>query len=104
MAAGREHDRRIVGYRSQQIETCGMRGLVGRQGQAFAMRQDLDVDRNGISQLEGPAALMISPTSAVATSFFVITGQDATWIVSFSRVKRCTVLRSPPITPVDGET
>src|SRR3954470_6937235 len=70
------------------------------------MRQHADVD----DDVHGsdPTVLMISATSAAATSSLLMTGQDATWIASppsvKTRVRRCTVLRSPPITPVDGET
>ena len=34
----------LFGNGGQQVETCGMRALIGRQGQAFAMRQLADVD------------------------------------------------------------
>src|SRR6267142_7048980 len=107
--AGRQDQGRIRRHRREQIEPGGVGALIGRQRQAFAVRQLADVDFHRRAHAVFPNVLAIVATSSVATCSLVITGQESTLMLSTlvsaaSRVSRCTVLRSPPITPVAGET
>src|SRR5258707_15586391 len=109
-----EDQRRIRRDRGQKIEAGCMRGLIGGQRQALAMRQQADVDLDRSAQaifsalfFSALSACRLSATwaiSAIATCSLVITGHESTSLSSPFRDSKCTVLRSPPITPVAGET
>ena len=99
--AGRERQRRGLGDRREQIEARGVFGLIGRQCEPFAVRQALHFDDDiGAHGWVPVSAVAMRATSAVATSSLPIAGHDSTP----SRVTMCTVLRSPPITPLAGDT
>src|SRR4051794_37265683 len=100
MLAKAERDRCFTWNRGQQIEPGGIRALVGRQRQAPAVRQLLHLQPD--AHVATVSAMRV--ISAAATSSLVIAGQESTLISPPSRFNRCTVLRSPPITPVAGET
>src|SRR6185295_6311399 len=68
------------------------------------MRQLKDLDLDLATHDVRPTSFAIRTTNSVATSSLVITGQESTAKPAPSRVSRCTVLRSPPITPDAGET
>src|SRR5689334_4800271 len=107
MRAGLQNERCVVGNCGEQIKARGMRGLVGRQGDALAMRQeaDLDADSHALASIGFVATVLaICATSSAATCSFVMTGHESTVTSPPSRRIRCTVLRSPPITPVAGDT
>src|SRR4051812_49066991 len=78
-----EHHGRVLGYRGQQIEAGGMRGLVGRQRQAVAMGKLPDFDANGFG---GSAHHMTSfamasamrATRVAATCSLPIVGHEST--------------------------
>src|SRR5215216_4386129 len=109
----RQDQRRVRGNCGQKVEPGGVRALIGRQRKAFAMRQLVDLDFHGRAHEFCSTVLAIFlailATSSAATCSLVIAGQDSTLMPSTpislsSRVSRRTVLRSPPITPVAGET
>ena len=86
--------------RGKEVEAGGKRTLVRRQRQIRAVRQahDPDLERRHREPLASTAA--IRATSARATSSFDCDGQDSTpWAVT-----TCTLLRSPPMMPVAGDT
>src|SRR5437660_6164222 len=105
MFSGRQDQGRVRGNCGQQVEPGGVRALIGRQRETFAMRQLADFDFHGRVHEFCSTFFAIFATSSVATCSLVITGQESTLIsLAPSRVSRWTVLRSPPITPVAGDT
>src|ERR1043166_9082555 len=100
MLARLQRQRLGLRNRGEQIHPGRVGALTGRQRQALAMRK--------LFYLHLDAHVATAPamraTSAVATSSLVITGQESTLMSRPARVSRCTVLRSPPITPLAGET
>src|SRR5205085_9879210 len=94
----------IVGNRGQKIEPGRIRALVGRQREPLGMWQlpDLDLDHGAHEAFS--TALAMCAISLAATCSLVIAAHESTAISAPLRVKRCTVLRSPPITPSAGET
>src|SRR5262249_20125104 len=111
--AGGKRLRIALGNGGHQVETGGLGRLVGRQRQAFGMGEALQFDRDFRAQDAGSRGLSVRlfatcPTRSIGTCFLVIPGEESTAISPSSppllRLSRCTVLRSPPITPVAGET
>src|SRR6266550_792771 len=105
----RQDQRRFLRHSRQQIKPGSVRALIRGQRQALAMRQLADVDFHGGAHELFSTVLAIFAISSVATCSLVITGQESTLMLSTpisvpSRVKRCTVLRSPPITPDADDT
>src|SRR5579871_4674224 len=98
--AGLKRDGAISRERRQKIEAGGALALIGRQRQVGRMRQPLG-PKHGPAHLAAPAsAWAMRATSASATSSFDCGGQASTR----SAVIKCTRLRSPPMTPLSGET
>src|SRR3954447_22868171 len=81
-----------------------MGALIGRQHETCAVRQLPDVDLDLCAHEDFPTILAMWAINAAATSSLAIAGQDSTLMSAPLRLSRCTVLRSPPITPVAGET
>src|SRR5213079_587165 len=77
---------------------------IGGQCETLAMRQLQDLDLDCLAHDSCSTSLAIRATSSIATCSLVMTGQESTAKSAPSRVKRCTVLRSPPITPDAGDT
>src|SRR5437667_1079718 len=105
----RQDQRRFLGHSRQQIKPGSVCALIRGQRQALAMRQLADVDFHGSAHELFSTVLAIFAISSVATCPLVITGQESTLMLSTpisvpSRVNRCTVLRSPPITPDADDT
>src|SRR5690606_6949657 len=109
--AGRHHraftegkrERFAFRQRGDQVHAGSAFRLIARQRQAFAMRQALHANINLgshalVSLLEKCSAIRRARRSA--TACLGRSGQSS-WPAP---VMRCTVLRSPPITPVAGET
>src|SRR5581483_71564 len=112
--AGLQAQGRSPRQRRQQVEPGGAFRLVGGQVEAATVREPDDSDGNGLSaRLAAPGipaphvAAVISAsrsaaraTSRRATSPLSSSGQLSTPCA----VTMCTVLRSPPMTPVEGDT
>src|SRR4051794_35625894 len=81
-----------------------MVSLVGRKRQAVTVGQSPDIDSEIWTHGFSPKLSAIRVTSAAATSSLLIAGQELTATSAPRRVSRWIVLRSPPMTPVAGET
>src|SRR5712691_1177691 len=77
-----------------------MLALIGRQRQVGGVRQPHHPDLDFAHGLAPASVSAMRATSARATSSFDCGGHDSTP----RAVTRCTVLRSPPMTPDPAET
>src|SRR4051812_40063487 len=80
--SGRQDQRRFRRHGRQQIEAGGVSTLIGRQRQAFAMRQLTDVDLHRADHEFFSTVLAIRATSSAATCSLVMTGQESTLMLS----------------------
>src|SRR6202043_1137081 len=86
--------------RRQKIEAGRMNTLIGRQRQVGAVGQAKDVQFHVRHFSVAASVAAMRATSMSATFCFAAFGHDSTP----SRVMRWTLLRSPPMMPVEGET